>query len=103
MKFPALFAAAVLISATAAPAAPPKTPAKVSKPKPSADKVQEYFKPSEVRTSGSVTVGGQPIAYDSIAGTLVVHAKGWSDTDAVEAKASGKDDDDGPKPEASIY
>ena len=103
MKLPALLAAA-LIATSAAPAAPPKTPAKVTKPKPASDKPQEYFKPSEVRSAGNVTVHGQPIAYDAVAGTLVVHAKEWEDTDAIEAKASKKEDaDEGPKPEASMY
>ena len=104
MKFPALLAAAALIATSAAPAAPPKTPAKVTKPKPADKAPQQFFKPSEVRSSGSVTVGGQAIAYDSIAGTLVVHAEGWEDTDAVEAEASAKSDDkDEPKPEASMF
>ena len=35
------------------------------------------FKPTESRTTGSVTVDGTRIDYRAIAGTLVVHAKGW--------------------------
>ena len=54
-----------------------------------------------------MTVGGQPIAFDAVAGTLVIHAKDWEDTDAVEADAdkSSKDDKDknAPKPEASMF
>jgi carboxypeptidase C (cathepsin A) len=104
MKFPALLAAAALIATSPASAAPPRTPAKVTKPRPADTAPKSYFKPSEVRTSGSVVVGGQPIAYDAIAGTLVVHAKGWEDTDAVEAETSAKSDDkDEPKPEASMF
>ena len=35
---------------------------------------------SESKTStGSVTIGGQTIAYQAIAGTLIVHPKGWDD------------------------
>lgn len=37
------------------------------------------FKPEEVRSSGSVTLGGKRLDYDAIAGTLVVHPKGWDD------------------------
>lgn len=53
-------------------------------------------------------MGGQPINYDAVAGTLVVHAKGWEDTDRVKEDAdasSGKSDEgkNEPKPEASIY
>src|SRR3954452_25569947 len=64
-----------------------------------------FFKPSETRSTGTVTVGGQPIAFDAIAGTLVVHAKEWEDTDAAEADAGTKDDKDkkSPKPEASMF
>ena len=91
------------MTTSAAPAAPPKTPAKVTKPNPADKTPQEYFKPSEVRSTGTVTVGGQPIAYDAIAGTLVVHPEGWEDTDAVEAEATKSDDKDEPKPEASMF
>ncbi|GAA3897472.1 S10 family peptidase [Sphingomonas limnosediminicola] len=63
------------------------------------------FKPGDARSTGTVTVGGQPIAYDAIAGTLVVHAKEWQDTDSVEADAVKSTDKDkaGPKPEASMF
>lgn len=103
MKFPALLAAAALIATSTAPAAPPKTPAKVAKPKPAEKTPQEFFKPNEVRSTGTVTVGGQPIAYDAVAGTLVVHAEGWEDTDTLEAQAKKPDDKDEPKPEASMF
>jgi carboxypeptidase C (cathepsin A) len=39
----------------------------------------EPFKPESALGSGSVSVGGQAIAYQSIAGTLIVHPKGWDD------------------------
>ena len=35
-----------------------------------------YFQPEESVSRGSVTVGGNNIDYDAIAGTLVVHPKG---------------------------
>ena len=64
-----------------------------------------FFKPSETRSTGTVTVGGQPIAFDAIAGTLVVHAKEWEDTDAAEADADKSADKskNAPKPEASMF
>ena len=37
------------------------------------------FRPESVSSNGSVTVGGHPIAYQAIAGTLIVHPKGWDD------------------------
>ncbi|HEY6483380.1 MAG TPA: hypothetical protein VIY54_07620 [Steroidobacteraceae bacterium] len=39
----------------------------------------EPFRPEAVTTNGSVTIGGHAIAYQAIAGTLVVHPKGWDD------------------------
>jgi carboxypeptidase C (cathepsin A) len=71
----------------------------------SANPVHGLFHPSEARSTGTVTVGGQPIAFDAVAGTLVVHAKDWEDTDALDADAASKDDKDKktPKPEASMF
>jgi len=39
----------------------------------------ESFKPEEKLSEGSVVVGGQRIEYQAIAGTLVVHPRGWDD------------------------
>jgi carboxypeptidase C (cathepsin A) len=115
MKFTIPLAVATLMVSTTAPATitpharpqakhPPRTAAasKVDATRP----VREFFHPSEVRSTGTLTVGGQPIAYDAIAGTLVVHAKDWEDTDKVETDADSADKDkdkNGPKPEASMF
>src|SRR4051794_41080186 len=106
MKFTLILAAAALIAspAFAAPVAnaphakarakaPPKTPAKVTSDKPASNEQQAFFHPSEVRSSGSVKVGGQPIAFDAVAGTLVVHAKEWEDTDLLDAGTGGDKSD----------
>ena len=37
------------------------------------------FKPESVSSTGTVTIGGQAISYQAIAGTLVVHPKDWDD------------------------
>jgi carboxypeptidase C (cathepsin A) len=115
MKFPMLLAAAATLAspALAAPvshhakahaARPPKADGAVDKKADGTQPAKEYFKPTEVRSTGTVTVAGQPINYDAIAGTLVVHSKDWSDTDAVEADADKSDKDKNtPKPEASMY
>ena len=39
----------------------------------------EPFKPEAVTSTGTVTVGGQAISYQAIAGTLIVHPKDWDD------------------------
>jgi carboxypeptidase C (cathepsin A) len=88
---------AAALAATAVPAA-----AQGDAPPPA----KFFFQPTETRSTGSVTVHGQRIDYQAISGTLVVHAKGWSDTDAIEADAGASDDDKdkyGPKPEASMF
>lgn len=63
------------------------------------------FTPAEVKTTGTVAIGGQRIAYQAVAGTLIVHAKDWQDTDAVEAaaRAGASKDGDRAKAEASMF
>ena len=114
MKHPMLFAAAAAMLASAAPAAvthhakahathPPRAEGEKKKGD-ERESFKEFFKPSEMRSAGTVTVGGQPIAYDAVAGTLVVHDKDWEDTDATEADADKSDKDKNtPKPEASMF
>src|SRR4051794_18567492 len=81
-------------------------PATAEPPLPQAP-AKAFFAPSETRSSGSVDVGGRRIAYQSVAGTLVVHSKGWEDTDAIETAVNGADkddkDSDKPKAEASMF
>ena len=49
-------------------------------PAPAADAAAaESFTPEERLSEGSVVVGGQRIDYQAIAGTVVVHPKGWDD------------------------
>ena len=117
MKLPILLAATALVlsaPALSAPTAhpartqskhPPRTEARAAKKPEAKEALKEFFKPNETRSTGSVIIGGQSLNYDAIAGTLVVHAKDWEDTDAVEADADASDDKDkdAPKPEASMY
>jgi carboxypeptidase C (cathepsin A) len=51
---------------------------KVEASKTETPKTQE-FKPEQQTSKGSVTIGGNTINYDAIAGTLVVHPKDWDD------------------------
>jgi carboxypeptidase C (cathepsin A) len=125
MKLLLLLAAAALIAPAAGFAAPSNS-AHHSKPRSSRVQRSEapqrteqshpdaregpdhFFHPGEVRSTGTVIVGGQPISYESVAGTLVVHAKGWEDTDQIDSNgdsSSGKSDKakNEPKPEASMF
>jgi carboxypeptidase C (cathepsin A) len=46
------------------------------------------FKPDESATNGTVTVEGTGVSYQAVAGTLVVHPKGWDDvTKTTDASA----------------
>jgi carboxypeptidase C (cathepsin A) len=112
MKLAATLAVAALVISVPAIGAPPRhSKAQVKHPPRTEAKkadetkpLREFFHPSEVRSTGTVTVGGQSIAYDAVAGTLIVHAKEWEDTDAVEAEADKSDKDKNtPKPEASMF
>ena len=107
-----LLFAAFLAAQPAPPATPTTEPPRAESVKPAkteakaAEPAKPLFQPTEVKTAGSVTVRGKRIAYRSVAGTLVVHSKGWEDTDALEAaakKSDDKDKDEGPKAEASMF
>src|SRR5580692_11674864 len=76
-----LVVGALVTSSTLAPAAPPATePHDTKTGEKSPDPLlPHHFLPEEVTTTGSVTVGGQRVAYHASAGTLVVHAQGWDD------------------------
>ncbi len=97
MKLSIALALTALSFSAAATAAPD--------PGPSEAAPKSYFEPTEVRSTGSVTVHGRKVSYHAVAGTLVVHSKGWEDTDPIEASVAEKSDkdDDKPKAEASMF
>jgi len=64
------------------------------------------FRPEAVHSEGVVTVGGQAIAYNAVAGTIVVHPRGWDDAARREAGPTpGSDLGAGanPQAEASMF
>jgi carboxypeptidase C (cathepsin A) len=65
------------------------------------------FKPGAVTSSGSVTVEGHAIQYQAVAGTLIVHPKGWDDVPQGPnaAKAGGEEGAGAKNPtaEASMF
>src|ERR1017187_6622567 len=70
----------------------------------------EPFKPEATSSTGTVPIGGQAIAYQAIAGTFVVHPKGWDDVprDPKADKGSSAPAEDGaeaknPTAEASMF
>jgi len=77
-------------------------PKQAEAPKAAAGK---YFKPEESQTSGSVVVDGRSIAYDAVAGTLIVHPRGWDDVKPPEEKNEKSDESksQNPSAEASMF
>ncbi|MGC1522588.1 MAG: hypothetical protein WA803_13680, partial [Steroidobacteraceae bacterium] len=67
----------------------------------------EPFKPESIASTGTVTIGGQAISYQAVAGTLIVHPKGWDDVprDPKDDKAASGSEDDAKNPtaEASVF
>jgi len=78
-----LAAALVLSGAASLAAAPPGANPPDKKVDSDSEKSEggrfEPFKAEAVASTGSVTVGGQAISYQAIAGTLIVHPKDWDD------------------------
>ena len=118
VKLTASLAAAVsllAVSAATAAESPPKVPASpAERASPTASASPNrgvIFAPESVSSEGSVTVGGQRIDYRAVAGTIVVHPKGWDDAaarekqDKADSKSDDKDLDDAsnPKAEASMF
>jgi len=109
-----LLAALIVLAAGAACAAAPLDPkAPDAKQDEGAKKADgrgfQPFKAEAVVSSGSVTIGARAIPYQAIAGTLIVHPKGWDDVphDAgPEKPAAGADEGAEPKnptAEASMF
>jgi carboxypeptidase C (cathepsin A) len=91
----------------AAPAAPNPDKKDGESERADAGKFQP-FKPESVSSNGTVTVGGQAISYQAIAGTLVVHPKDWDDVPRDpkpdKGPAPGEDGPDkNPTAEASMF
>ena len=102
----ALASPALLIAAPAAPNPPDKK--SDSDTEKSESGSFQPFKSESATSSGTVTIGGQSIAYQAIAGTLIVHPKDWDDVPrdpkADRNPAAGGDGADrNPTAEASMF
>jgi carboxypeptidase C (cathepsin A) len=103
-------AALALLAGAAAAQETPPTASKVEAKKPpaatsSAPNKGVIFTPESVNSEGSVSVEGQRIDYRAVAGTIVVHPKGWDDVASLESVGDAEDlgDKDNPKAEASMF
>jgi carboxypeptidase C (cathepsin A) len=108
MTLGAALALAAASSMAAAPAAPDSPDKKADEPeKPEVGKFEPFRAESKVST-GSVTIGGQAIGYQAIAGTLVIHPRDWDDVPRdpkaeKEASAAQGDEPKNPTAEASMF
>jgi len=97
-----------LLAATAAVAAekPARTPVQDAKPAGDATASPDrgvLFQPEQVETAGTVTVEGTRVDYRAVAGTLIVHPKGWDDAAWRERSAADLGDKKGAAAEASMF
>ena len=95
-----LVTALSLISAAALAA--PEKPAPGKSPADSAAAPASVFTPRAVKSTGTVTVEGHKIAYDAVAGRIVVHPQGWDDAAKPEGGKNAIGTAGGP-PVASMF
>ena len=96
---------AFALAAAAAPslaAGADKAAEKPAEAKPGPNRI---FQPAEVTSTGTVTIDGKPVAYQAVAGTLVVHPDGWDDVHWREAQTlpAGEKDKEAAGAEASMF
>ena len=101
-------AVSLAIGANAAEPAKPKTAADAQKPGGTSSSPDQglLFHPESSESEGSVSVEGRVIPYKAVAGTIVVHPKGWDDAAAREHegdKDKNLGDSSNPQAEASIF
>lgn len=88
------------------PKPPAKKAAKKAKP---GGVVSKFFKTEAQTSKGSVTIGGDRVDYQVVAGTLIVHPKGWDDVPAPkddgdkDKSDAAPDADPNPSAEASMF
>jgi carboxypeptidase C (cathepsin A) len=93
--------AAFSITSGAALAASHKSSHAVTPPE-SATGPAGIFTPRSVTSTGTVTVEGHKIAYEAVAGTIIVHPKGWDDAAKPQGAKNPIGTADGP-PVASMF
>jgi carboxypeptidase C (cathepsin A) len=101
MRQVVLFVAALSL-AGAALAAPPK-PAPAKSPPESGGGPANVFAGRTAKSTGTVTVEGHKIAYQAMAGSIVVHSKGWDDAAKPQGAKDAIGTADGPPVAAMFY
>jgi carboxypeptidase C (cathepsin A) len=101
MKQAIALAAAISLTGAAALAASPAS-AHEKSPHASQAGPAGLFTPRSVQSTGTVSVEGHKIAYEAVAGTIIVHPKGWDDAAKPQGKKNGIGTRNGP-PVASMF
>ena len=78
----------------------PQTPDKPPAATTAEPNAGDLFQPEHVDSEGVATIRGQVIPYHTVAGTIVVHPKGWDDAARREKSPDGKELGTGGNPEA---
>jgi carboxypeptidase C (cathepsin A) len=101
-----LLALGIAACVALAAAAEPQQERKEGEPEKAEGHKFEPFKPEAVTSNGSVTVGGRAMSYQAIAGTLIVHPRGWDDVPRdpnAKATAGEEGGEANPTAEASMF
>lgn len=96
---------ALALAAAAAPSLAAGADKAADKPADARPGPNRIFQPTEVTSTGSVMIGGKALAYQAVAGTLVVHPDGWDDVHWREAQTmpAAEKDKEPAGAEASIF
>jgi len=108
LRFAACLAAVLVSGAPVSMAAATGAP---QTPREAHSGLLEPFKPEAAVSTGTVTIDGKAIAYQAVAGTLIVHPRGWDDVpgdfaagrDGARAGGGRGDDKKNPSAVASIF
>ena len=101
-----LLALGIAACVALAAAAEPQQERKEGEPEKAEGHKFEPFKPEAVTSNGSVTIGGRAMSYQAIAGTLIVHPRGWDDVPRdpnAKATAGEEGGEANPTAEASMF
>jgi len=101
-----LLALGIAVCVALAAAAEPQQERKEGEPEKAEGHKFEPFKPEAVTSNGSLTIGGRAMSYQAIAGTLVVHPRGWDDVPRdpnAKATAGEEGGEANPTAEASMF
>jgi len=101
-----LLALGIAACVALAAAAEPQQERKEGEPEKAEGHKFEPFKPEAVTSNGSLTIGGRTMSYQAIAGTLIVHPRGWDDVPRdpnAKATAGEEGGEANPTAEASMF